>query len=668
MLKLFSRTKQAHKYVVIAFALVMGLSLVLFYAPGSNPAAGVASNNEVLAKVGGDEITVGDLNLVKESYQQQFGGQFSLAQLGLSDKNILQSLIRKKIAAREAERLGLAPSDQEVRNAIVKQFGDASGQVDINKYRDMVTSRFGGVQRFEQQIREDLALAKLRAFVTAGVSVSEEEVQEDYRRKNTEFDLVYIPVLPDKLAARVQPSDEELQKYYDEHKEDFRISVPQKNIRYLFIDQAKAGEKLNIPDEELKKAYDELKPENKLAGVKVQQIVFKVPRKEMEQEILQKATALVQRLRGEAGGNVSEEKFAEAARGQSEDPATAKNGGWLPAPVRRNPNAKGDILQQTIDMQPGQVSDPLLSRGAYYIFRRGDSVPKSFEQARQELLVSQRNTRSYRAAQALAARAAERLKATKDLQKVAQELAPEANMSPAEMIKETGFVKPQDDVKDIGSSPQFEEAIAPLNNPGDVGDRVSIKNGFAVPMLADRRDPRVPELAEVKDKVAERFKQERARSQLEQAAREIAGGAGSAGDLKAVAERFGLEAKTSEKYRLGTPLGEAGTSPAADDAIYGLKEGELTKTPLKIGDTWVVVGATKRTDADLAEFAKERASLTEQMLSERRNDVFEDYVSAVRARLEKDGEVRVYEDVLARVGGDEGPALPVGRTFPGGDR
>ena len=73
----------------------------------------------------------------------------------------------------------------------------------------------------------------------------------------------------------------------------------------------------------------------------------------------------------------------------------------------------------------------------------------------------------------------------------------------------------------IGSSQQFEEGIAPLNNPNDVGERTPIKDGFAVPMLVEKRDPRIPEFDEVKDKVAVGVKQEKAKSQLEQTAKDI---------------------------------------------------------------------------------------------------------------------------------------------------
>ena len=671
MLKQFSRMERTRNWLIITFAILMGISLVLFYAPGSNQVnANPATNTEVLAEVGRDEITVADLYRQKQAYQQRFGGQFSLAQLGLNDKSMLDGLVRGKIVAQEAARLSLGVSDAEVNKAVHEQFVDEGGKfIGVDKYRERVGRAYGSVERFEQELRESIASDKLRAFVTAGVSVSEEEVREDFKRKNSSFNLTYVPVVADKLAAAIQPSEEELQKYYEENKTNFRYLEPQKKIRYLIIDQNKVGEKLNIPDEELRAAYDALKPENKQAGVRVQQIVLKVARQDLDQQVLAKATKLAQDMRGPDAtvANVTEEKFAEVAKGNSEDPATATKGGWLPAPVRRDPNRKNDLVQATLDMQEGQVGDPVFSAGAYYIFRRGPSVPKSFEEAKRELVVSQRNTRAYKSAADLAARAAARLKETRDFQKVAGELAAEANMSAGDMVKETPFIKPGDTVPDIGSSPQFEDAIRPLENANDVGDRVSIKNGFAVPMLVERREPRIPDFAEVREEVVRRAKQARAQSQLEQAARELAGNSGSADALKAAAAKLGLEVKTSDSYKLGSPLEGAGTSAAADDAIYNLKEGEVSKTPVKLGDSLVVIASTKRTEADLAEFAKQRDQLTQALLTTRRNDVFEDYVSAVRARLDRDGKVKIYEDVLAR-NADEAEAAappPFGGAIPG---
>jgi peptidyl-prolyl cis-trans isomerase D len=233
--------------------------------------------------------------------------------------------------------------------------------------------------------------------------------------------------------------------------------------------------------------------------------------------VKQKADGLVTKARG-SGETTTEAAFADLAKGNSEDPATAKDGGTVSGIVKKNPNKPDDPYQKVLDMQPGEVTDPIKYKNAYYILRRGESVPKTFEAAKPELLVSLRNRRGYTVAQKIAQKAQDRLKETKDPQKVAQELAAEANMNAADMVRETPFVKPGDDVPNIGNSQQFEQAIAPLNNPNDVGERTGIKNGFAVPMLVEQRAPRIPDFDEVKDKVRASVRKRR-RKQLEQKAK-----------------------------------------------------------------------------------------------------------------------------------------------------
>jgi peptidyl-prolyl cis-trans isomerase D len=670
MLKQLSRLERTRSLIIIGFAVMMAVSLVIFYAPGRNSAAvPPTKNTEVLARVGPDEVTVGDLARYKENLQKRLGGQFNIAQMG-TDRRFLDGLIQSRVVAQEAERLGLGASDAEVADMIRKQFKDASGQfVGFDRYKEIVAANYGELEAFERELRDSITEQKLRAFVTAGVRVSPEEVQDDYKRTNTTFNLVYVPVVASKLAEKIQPSDQELRSYFDQHKAEYYISVPQTKIRYLFIDQAKVGEKLAIPDDELRKAYEALPPDKKQAGVKVQQIVLKIARPDLETKVKEKADALVAQARGDSG-NASEEKFAELAKGNSEDAATAKTGGWLTSIVRRNPNKPDDPLQKTLDMQVGAVTEPTKFGNAYFIFRRGDPVEKTFEEAKKELLVSARNSKAFGTAAALAARAAEMLKKSPDFQKAAQELGGEANMSPAEMVKETGYIKPGDDVPNVGVSQDFERAIDPLNSPNQVGERTPIKGGFAIPMLVEKKEPRDATFEEVKDQIVQAVKNEQAKSQIEQEARNLASGVNNAGELKAAAEKQGLEPKNSDDFKLGTPLGEPGGNPAGsstvtDEAIYSMKEGEVTKTPLKVGDTWMVVGVTKRTEADLAEFAKQRDSLTDSMVTQRRAQVFEDYISNVQAKMQREGKIKVFTDVLTRMQ-DEAPPAAAPPRMPQG--
>ncbi len=344
------------------------------------------------------------------------------------------------------------------------------------------------------------------------------------RSRNTSFDVNYISVSTDKLAAKIQPSDEELRAYFESHKNDYRYNETQRKVRYVFIDQEKAGSKLNIPDEDLKKQFDNTEPRYKEAGVKVQQIVLKVARKDLDSQVEQKGKDLIAKLTT-GTRKATEEAFAEAAKGNSEDPASARNNGFIAAPYKDNPNSPHGLYSRVVTMEEGEVSDiPIRYGGTWYILRRGASVPKTFEQAKPELLVSARNQRGYSQAFQIATKAKARLQETKDPQKVAQELAAEANMSVADMVRETPYVKPGDDVPNIGANQQFEQALAGLNNANDVGEPTGIKGGFAIPMLVDKKDPRIPEFDEVKTKVSDAIKQQRAKEQIEQKAKDLIAG------------------------------------------------------------------------------------------------------------------------------------------------
>lgn len=644
MLKFLSKMERTRSLIIVGFAILMAISLVVFYAPSRNSAAPSATNTEVVASVGSDDITLGDLIGALTGQ----GGDASMLNPQIA-KMLINQMVRQRVMVQEAERLGLTATDEELAAKIREFNKDASGKVDVEKYKQ----RVGDVARYEEQVRDQIAVEKLRAFVTAGVNVSEEEVQREYQRRTTTFDLVYVPVVANKLAEKINPSDQELRDYYEQHKAEYRINLPQKKIRYVFIDQGKVGEKIQIPDAELRAGYDKLTPEQKQGGHRVQQIVLKIADPKLEEIVKGKAEDLAKKARGQTG-TATEAEFTELVKGNSEDPVTAKAGGWLAGNVKKNPNKPDDPLQRTFETEPGGISGPLKYGNAYYIFRRGDTVTKTFEEAKQELLVSMRNQKAYAIAAELAQRAANRLKETKDVQKVAQELAAEANMTPAEMVRETPFVAPGDDVPNIGSSQQFEQGIEPLQNPQDVGERTPIKNGFAIPMLIEKKEPnRVPEFDEVKAKITTAFKSERAKSQVEETARNLASGTSGAGDLQAAATKLGLEAKTQSNFRVTMQLGDLESNVASEQAIYNLKQGEVTKTPVKIGNDWVVIGATKRTEADLAEFAKQRDTMILGAVMERRGQIFEDYVQAAQARMEKEGRIKIYEDVLAKLESNE---------------
>ncbi len=644
MLKFFSRLEKTRNFVLLIFAIIMVGSLVFFYTPARNAVtANAAQSEQAVASVSGNKITVGEVVRQKEQYSQFSRGNSFPASM------LLQGLIGSRIARVEAERLGLTASDKEVADAIRQQLKKPDGtSVDQATYEMNAAEQAGSVAKYEQSVRDDLSYKKLDAFITSGVTVSEQEVIDSYQRKNTKYDLSYVAVSTADLAKAITPTDQELHDYFDKNKAAYYISVPQKKVRYVFINTAKIGEKVQITDADLRSEYDNIPADKKTAGVLGQEIVLRVAKPEFDAQVQGKAADLIAQLRKE-GPTVSEETFANLAKGQSENPASAAKGGKLPGPVRENPTKSDDPYQRLLKMKPGEISEPISYQNRYFILRRGDDVPKTFEDAKKELDASLRNRKAYSAAAELAQKVTDSLKETHDPMKTAQQFAAQANMSAADMVKETAYVKPGDDIPNIGVSPQFEEGIAPLENANDVGEKTPVQNGFAVPMLVDKKEPRDANFDEVKGQLIEAVKFDKARSQVEEIAKAIAAGAPNAAGLAAAATAKGLTAKDQKSFVLGSPLGEgptAGTSEALETAIYALKPGDVTTPPTLDGDNWYIVGATSKTDANMADFAKQRSSLMEQMLSSKRADVFSDYLAATRRKMEADGSIKVYKDEL----------------------
>lgn len=667
MLKFFTRLERTRNFVLLIFAVVMVASLVMFYAPSnSNLATNLAASTETAAKVSGEYITVGEIAREKERFSQMLQGRPYPA------KSVLGNLISARIVRVEAERLGLTASDAEVAAQIRESLkaGATDGKpIDQARYEQNVAAQYGSVSAYEETIRDEISGRKLQAFITSGVTVSEEEVINDFRRSNTKFDLSYVALTPANLAQAIVPTDAELRDYFEKNKSSYDIKEPQKKIRYVFINTAKIGEKLPISDADLQAEYDKLPPERKNAGVLGQEIVLRIAKPEFDGQVLEKATELVSRLKA-GGATVTKEAFAELAKGQSENPVSAAKGGDLAGPVRQAATTSDDPYQKLLTMQPGEISEPINYKGRYFILRRGEAVPKPFADAKKELEVSLRNRRAYEAAAALAERASQALKANKDVQKTAQEFAAEANNSVAEMVRETAYIKPGDTVEKIGVSPQFEEGIVGLVNVNDVGDKIPVPEGFALPMLVDQKPPREAVFEDVKTQTQfiEVVKMEQARVKAEQIANQIASGSTNAGALAGAASGQKLKALESKAFTIGSPLGEgpsATTNEELENAIYALKEGEVTKTPLKIGDNYYIVGVTKREEANMDEFAKQRSTLMEQKLNSKRGEVFSDYLASTKQRMETAGQITIYNDVVAKIDANDVATPSSLPQFPG---
>jgi len=165
--------------------------------------------------------------------------------------------------------------------------------------------------------------------------------------------------------------------------EDFRDQLKKQLLTQRVISD-EISSRISIPEPDLKKYYDEHPNEfMREEQVFLSQILISTEGKTPEQVAAaqKKATDLVARAR-------KGEKFNELARDNSDDPATARDGGQLPPYKRSDHLLVKDIEDKVFAMNKGQVTDPIKLPTGFLILKvdeRFEAGKASFEEVKNEL-------------------------------------------------------------------------------------------------------------------------------------------------------------------------------------------------------------------------------------------------------------------------------------------
>ncbi len=674
MLKFLRGRKRTRNAVLVIFIGLLTLSLVaLFSASGSGAKmfGGAVGSDTAIAKVGSYEVTAQDLKAALTNFGQQIAqGQGRTAKQDLSTlydmygPQVLDGLIRQKLILYQADRLNLGASDSEVQSRLRQMFNPWPG---AEGYRLRLQQYQAGMTpvRFEDELRGSIAQEHLRSFITAAVSVDPKEVEEDYRRNNSSYEVRWVDVDPNTLREKMQVNEPDLRAYFDGHRGDFKITTEQRRANYIFVDQSKAGEAVQISDDELKQDFN---AESFIKQVRASQIVINAPKPDAkdksapeekkavdpEEEIRKKAQGITQRAQTSEGK--SAEDFAKLAREFSEDAKTKGNGGDLGWIKKDDKREADDPLNRVFKMKKDEVSQPIKKGDKYYILKVTDRKVPTFAEARDELLKAARSRKAYSKAENIATEAEQKLKESKNIQAVAAEINKQYGAQVA-AAKDTGFFSRGDTLPDLGAASELESSVFELQDTGDVGDWMPIDKGFAVPQYVERRDPHEPAFEEVKTKVETAYRAEKSKGLAAQRAKELAK-AQNADELKKLADSMGL--KTDERAGLkaaesiGVLVSEFERAP-----VYKLNVGEVTKEPIKTDNDVFVVAALKgRKDADMGEpFQKERASIEQRLLDEKRNTFFSTYLAMTQKQMTDEGKIKLYDEAIAT-------ALETGGAMP----
>src|SRR3989338_2782514 len=219
------------------------VAFVLFYIPDFLRESGAdASSSDRVAAVDGREITVGEFQRTYQAqlqaYRSAYGANMSeqlLKQLGI-EQQILQQMVDERAALAEADRVGVKVSDEEVRRRIfaTPAFMENGAFIGEQRYQQLLRLQRPPLRPsdFEESVRRSLAVEKLRGSLTDWLSIGDNELEQEYRRKNDKIKLAVVNVTADTFRNQVTATDGDVAGYFEAHKTDFKVPEKRK-IRYL---------------------------------------------------------------------------------------------------------------------------------------------------------------------------------------------------------------------------------------------------------------------------------------------------------------------------------------------------------------------------------------------------------------------------------------------------
>ena len=620
---------------------VVVLTFVLLYIPDfvqTTPTGTGFGPREVIAEVNGRTLTAGDFQqrylAQLQSYRTQFGAGINdqlLRQLGI-DQQILSQMIEEQVGLIAAEQNGIAVSDDELAQQIFSIPGlQENGRfIGEQRYEQLLLSQTPPMTKaqFEESLRRNMVLDKLRATLTDWMAVADADVEREYRQRNEKVKLQVVALTADRFRSGVTATDAEVASYFDSHKAEYRIGE-QRKIKYVLLDRDQARLKVTVPDTDIQRYYnDNIQQYQTPEQVRASHILLQTAGKD-EATVRKQAEAILQQVKSGAD-------FAELAKKVSEDEGTKANGGDLDYFSRGRMVPEFETVAFTL--QPGQVSDLVKSQFGFHIIKVVDKRPAStrtLDEVRAQIqeqlaaqIVDQRITDQ-------ATKFASQIRDVADLEKAARELQT--------TVQESGFFQREDPVPGLGAAPQVAAAAFTLNGTA-ASAAIASPRGPVFIAVSERRDPYVPMLDEVKDRVREDVIRGKATELSRQRATSIAEALKSARDFAAAAKAQTVEAKSTELIPRGSALPDIGVSPEVDRVAFGLPVGGVSD-PIQTTDGTVIVRVMERDEVTPDEFRQAREAFRAELLAERRGRFYSAYMGKAKERMS----IEVKNDVLQRV-------------------
>lgn len=634
---MLDRMRRHKNWLKWSLALVV-LAFVLLYIPDfvRGPANG-ASLNDAVATVEGNDVTVGQFRRAYARQMQQYRSAYGatmdermLRQLGI-DQRIVQQLIEEEISIAEARRLGISASDEEVKARIraIPSFQENGQFIGYDRYRQMLGMQNPPLREseFEEQVRRSITVEKLQAALTNWISIPEAEVETEFRKRNEKVKLAVINLPGEKFLEGTQATDQEVAAAFEASKDKYKVPEKRK-VRYAVVDVQSIRERITVTPQDVQRHYEDNEQQYATPEqVRASHILLKTEGKD-EAAVKKLADDIAAKAKGGAD-------FAELAKKYSEDESNNKTGGDL------NLFGRGQMVPEfdkvVFAMETGQISEPFKTSFGYHVVKLTEkraASKRSLDEVRTQIEDQIKWQRAQDEAQRIADDVAGKLKTPADFDGVAK--------ARGLTVAESGFFSREEPIAGVGFAPAVAEQAFTMKE-GEVSPSLRTPQGFAFITVTGRQDAYVPKLDEVKAKVRDDVLKKKSVETAYQRAAALVPQL-KAGDFEAGAKKAGFEAKTTDLIARGSPIGEAGVSPAIDAVAFKLPAGGVSD-PITTENGAVVVKVLERKDPTAEEIAAGKQQMRDELMNERRGRFYAAYMAKARERMS----VEINNELLAQL-------------------
>ena len=661
MIRFLQTPGPTRKIILSSLLLIICGGMVITLIPGGlgsdlmgQPARGV------IAKVAGQDITTLQVQeRARAMAQQQLGPQAQQMMgqlLPLFIPRAVESLVSAKAVIAEAERMGLQATDADVRDelehgrysAALFPGGKFIGQ---EAYESLLTQNNLTVATFEQGVKDDILQQKLVTIVAGSAVVSPAEVKQEFTKRNTKVKFEYAVLSQDDIRKGLHPTDDELKAYYTRNRASYNNTIPEKRkIEYVMLDKSRLMSDAQVSPEDLRTYYNEHQDQYRVPEeVKVSHILIKTPAPGPDGKVDEKGVAEAQKKAEDILKQLKAgAKFEDLAKKYSEDPGSGKQGGEL-GWIGRGRTVP-EFEKAAFSLPVGQLSDLVKSSYGFHIMRVEDKHEphlKTLDEVKAEIEPLVRQNKVNRMIESAGNALLEQAR-SQGLEKAAAA----KGLTPIT----TGFVTKTDALPGIGVTPQFMDAVFSEKDKAPP-DLAQLGQGAVVFQLLGIQPPTTPTFEEIRQKVEDQFKNERASVLLAQKNQELSDRAKSEHDLKKAAKELGAALKTSEFVLPNGQVPDIGSMTGQASVAFTLKPGDISG-PIMAGTNGVVLQVVEKQEPTDQEFAAQKDQVRDELRRQKQEDLFGLFLSNLRAKMEKAGKIKINDQEMKSLtqgrGTDEG--------------